>query len=74
MLVTNKVEGAVNEHWLDKALRQKKPLYAVGQQHGARMSAEVILWLVNWKNEMLGIKRSIYEETLIYEEKNEQVL
>lgn len=70
----NKVEGGINEHWLDKALREKKLLYAVGQQHGARMSAEVILWLVNWKNDMLGIKRGLYEENLIAEERNEQVI
>ena len=69
----DKVEGAVCEHWVDKWLKTHAALPPL-TGNNVRLSADVILWLQDWKNEMLGVKRSIYEETLIYDEKNEQMV
>lgn len=68
----SEVQGGVNEHWLDRAIRNKERIIYDGNK--VRMSAEIILWLTNWRNEMLGIKRPLYEDVLIYEEKNEQLI
>ena len=68
----DKVEGGINEHWLDRAIRNGERIIYDGNK--VRMTADVIVWLQQWKNDMLGVKRSIAEESLIYEEKNEQMV
>lgn len=64
--------GAVNEHWVDKAEREGRSI--IYNTNYIRMSASIILWLNKWKNEMLGYTRSIHEDNIIHQEKNEQVL
>ncbi len=62
----------MTEHWLTKRLREHKPINDV--ENYPRISAITMLKLIQWRNSMLGIKRSLHEEQLIFEEKNEQVL
>lgn len=64
----------MTEHWIDRRRREGKPINLIGFVNPPRMSAQVILKLVNWRNEMNGIKRSLFEEDLIYQEKNEQIV
>lgn len=61
----------MNMHWLDQIrLGYRKPTQDFINK--PRISAEDILKLIKWKNEMLGIKRSLHEESIIAEERNEQ--
>lgn len=72
--VVGKIKEYMTENWLTKALREHRPLNLAGHINRPRISAETILKMVTYKNNLLGIKRSLHEESLISEEKNEQVI
>lgn len=57
----------MNVHWLQQKGRQEN---LAGHFNKPRISAETMLKLFKLKNELLGTKRSLYEESLIAEEQN----
>lgn len=59
-------------HWLDERIKQGKSTVLFGNT--IRMSAETILRLTELKNKLLGVRRSLHEESLIHTEKNEQAV
>lgn len=63
----------MNLHWLEqiKLGYKKAPKDFLNKP---RISAEDILKLIQWKNEMLGIKRSLHEESVIAEERDINVV
>jgi hypothetical protein len=58
-----------NIHWIDHCAKNHFAL-DLGHKNPPRISAVSMLRLINLKNNMLGIKRSLYEESLIDEEAN----
>ena len=56
---TNDINGAVTEHWMDKRLRQHKPInYPTNL---IRISAPDLLILHQYKNELLGESKSLVD-------------
>lgn len=58
------------KHWIEL---QDPPYNLYLHTNRPRISAEVMRKLVEMKNEMLGIKRSLFEEAVIAEEKQAEV-
>lgn len=59
MYDTRQMPGAVVEHWIDKALREHKPL-SNGTNY-PRMSASTLVKLNNLKNRLQGTNYSLHE-------------
>lgn len=55
----NNIIGAVTEHWMDKRIRLGKPITLQGNL--IRISANDILKLQEYKNNLLGIKISLID-------------
>lgn len=56
---TNDIIGATTEHWMDKRLRLHKPInYPTNL---IRISAEDLLTLHQYKNELLGYSKSMVD-------------
>lgn len=62
-------EFPTNVHWVDYCLKNHLSL-GLGNINQPRMSAQTMLKLVELKNSMGGVSRSLYEESLVAEEKN----
>lgn len=69
---TNDIQGAVTEHWMVKRLRQHKPIN--DPTNLIRISAVDILKLVEYKNQLLGTKRSVLEESQESDQRREQLI
>lgn len=54
------VTGGVIEHWMDKSIREHKPINYEGNL--IRISAVDLLTLIEYKNKLLGVKRTLLEE------------
>jgi hypothetical protein len=55
------LQGVTTEHWMDRRLRENKPInYPTNL---IRISAKDIVTLVEHKNQMLGVRRSLLQES-----------
>lgn len=64
----------MTEHWLDRKNRLHQPINPVGFENKPRIDAVTMLKLINLKNAKLGIKRSLHDEQLAFEENNGHLL
>lgn len=60
----------MTEHWLDKRIRQRKPIALPGNV--PRISAATMVKLHELKNKLAGTNYSLYEAAQLAKEKNEQ--
>jgi hypothetical protein len=57
------------KHWLEDPNRSRLPAHE--HINRPRISAETILRLITWRNQMRGIKRSLFEESQLAAEQNQ---
>lgn len=56
---TKEVQGAVTEHWMDKRLRQNKPID--DPSNVPRISADTLVKMLDLRNSLLGSKYTMQE-------------
>ena len=61
----------MTEHWMDKALREHRLLNLQGHFNRPRISADTMLKLVRLRNDLTGDNKSIYEASLMAEERGQ---
>jgi len=56
---TKELQGATAEHWMDKALRQRKPINL--PDNIIRIGADALLKMNTYRNQLLGTDISLHE-------------
>lgn len=64
----------MTEHWLEIAKREHRLFNLVGHQNFARISADTILKMNQYKQSIQGTNRSLYEQALIEEELHSELI
>lgn len=69
---SNEIMGAVTEHWMDKRLRFNNPINLTGNL--IRISSKDLLTLQEYKNQFLGINKSLADASEESKLKQEEYL
>lgn len=60
------LQGAETEHWLDKMVRERRPIACAGNY--IRISADNMVKLQQYKNKLTGKRQSLVEASQEFEE------